>query len=147
MLHWWANDGVALQELVANMHLLFVDAEELSLATDGRGTMDTLHVLGPEAVVVKYGARGATLHHRGAPPVTFAAYPVAQVGDTTSAGDAFAGALVGLLASGAAPDDHASLRVALRMAAVVAAGAVQGVGIDGLRGLTRGEVEAQVSVR
>jgi hypothetical protein len=33
------------------------------------------------------------------------------------------------------------------MAAVVAAGAVQGVGIDGLRGLTRGEVEAQVSVR
>ena len=32
------------------------------------------------------------------------------------------------------------------MAAVVAAGAVQGVGIDGLRGLTRGEVEAQGSV-
>lgn len=147
MAHWWESEGETLRTLLPHVHLLFVDDEELWLATAGRSTVDTLHELGPTMVVVQHGARGATLHRRGAAPITIAASSVAQVVDTTGAGDAFAGALVGFLASGAAPDDHASLRVALRMAAVVAACAVQGVGIDGLRGLTRGEMEAQVSVR
>ena len=143
MAHWWANERVALQELLANVHLLFVDAEELSLTTDGRGTIDTLHALGPEAVVVKHGARGATLHRCGAAPVTVAAYPVVQVADTTGAGDAFAGALVAVLAAGTAPHDHAALCMALRMAAAVAACAVEGIGVEGLRGLTRDEVETR----
>ena len=136
MAHWWANEPVALRALLPHVHLLFVDDEELALATDGRGTVDMLHDLGPAMVVVKHGARGATLYRRGARAVAVAACPVAQVADTTGAGDAFAGALVAVLASGAAPHDH----TALRMAAAVAACAVEGVGVDRLRSLTSGEV-------
>jgi len=139
MAHWWESEGTTLRALLPHVHLLFVDDEELSLATGGRDTVDTLHTLGPGMVVVKHGARGATLHHRGAAPVTIAACQVAQVADTTGAGDAFAGALVALLASGAAPD----VQAALRMAAAVAACAVEGVGMEGLRGLTLAQVEAR----
>ncbi len=143
MAHWWENEGTTLRTLLPHVHLLFVDDDELLLATDGRGSVDTLHALGPAMVVVKHGARGATLHRRGASPVAIAAYPVAQVADSTGAGDAFAGALVGLLASGAAPDDHVSLRLALRRAAVVAACTVEAVGVEGVRGLTRTQVDVR----
>jgi ribokinase len=141
MAHWWESEGATLQALLPHVHLLFVDDEELSLATNGRGTVESLHTLGPAMVVVKHGPRGATLHRRGAPPVTIDACPVAQIADTTGAGDAFAGALVAVMASGLAPGDHAALPMALRVAAAVAACTVEGVGIDGLRGLTRPEVE------
>lgn len=141
MAHWWEREGATLRTLLPHVHLLFVDDEELRLATQGRDTVDTLHELGPAMVVVKHGARGATLHRRGAAPITIAACPVAQVVDTTGAGDAFAGALVAVLASGAAPD----VQAALRMAAAVAACAVEGVGIEGLRHLTRAEVGARAS--
>jgi sugar/nucleoside kinase (ribokinase family) len=143
MSHWWANEGVSLRELLPHVHLLFVDDEELNVATDGSGAVDALHALGPAMVVVKHGARGATLHRRGATPITIAACPVARVADTTGAGDAFAGALVALIASGAAPHDDAALRTALRMAAAVAAFVVEGYGIEGLRRLTSAEVEAR----
>lgn len=141
MAHWWTNERAALRELLPHVHLLFVDDEELNVATDGSGAVDALHTLGPAMVVVKHGARGATLHRRGVPPVTVAACPVARVVDTTGAGDAFAGALVALLAAGGAPLDDAALHRALRMAAAVAAFAVEAVGVDRLRGLTSGEVE------
>lgn len=140
MTHWWANEGETLRALLPHVHLLFVDDEELSVATGGRGTVEVLHALGPAMVVVKHGARGATLHRRSAPPITIAACPVAQVADTTGAGDAFAGALVALLASGTAPHDQPALGMALRMAAAVAARAVEGVGIEGLRHLTSADV-------
>lgn len=139
MSHWWVNEGVALREVLSRVHLLFVDDEELSLATGGRGTVEMLHALGPATVVVKHGPRGATLHRRGAAPVTTAACPVLQVADTTGAGDAFAGALVALLASRVAPDD----RTALQLAAAVAASAVEGIGVEGLWRLTSAEVEAR----
>lgn len=141
MAHWWESEGATLRTLLPHVHLLFVDDEELRLATHGCGTVDTLHELGPAMVVVKHGARGATLHRRGAAPITIAACPVTQVVDTTGAGDAFAGALVAVLASGAAPD----VQAALRMAAAVAACAVEGVGIEGLRHLTRAELGARAS--
>ncbi len=139
MAHWWESEGTTLRALLPHVHLLFVDDEELALATGGHDTVDTLHALGPAMVMVKHGARGATLHHRGAAPVTIAACPVAQVADTTGAGDAFAGALVALLASGAPPD----VQAALRMAAAVAACAVEGVGMEGLGGLTLAQGEAR----
>jgi len=139
MSHWWTNERAALRALLPHVHLLFVDDEELNIATDGRGTVEALHALGPAMVVVKHGARGATLHRRGAAPITIDACPVARVADTTGAGDAFAGALVALLAAGAAPHDDA-LRTALRMAAAAAARAVEGVGIEGLRHLTSAAV-------
>ena len=141
MSHWWTNERAALRALLPHVHLLFVDDEELNIATDGSGAVDTLHALGPAMVVVKHGARGATLHRRGAAPITIAACPVARVADTTGAGDAFAGALVALLAASAAPHDDAALRTALRMAAAVAAFVVEAVGVDRLSGLTNVEVE------
>lgn len=143
MAHWWTIERAALRELLPHVHLLFVDDEELNVATDGSGAVDAMHTLGPAMVVVKHGARGATLHRRGVPPVTVAACPVARVIDTTGAGDAFAGALVALLAAGGAPLDDAALHRALRMAAAVAAFAVEAVGVDRVSGLTNVEVEVR----
>lgn len=74
--------------------------------------------LGVEGVVVKDGARGATLAFGG----TRSHVPSAEVEtivDTTSAGDSFNGAFLARLATGATPEDAA------RFAAAVAAAVIQ----------------------
>ena len=81
--------------------MLFVDEDELAQATgdpDASLAVARVLALGPAVVVVKRGARGAWMQRRDGAPVATAAAPVREVVDTTGAGDAFAGALVGFCA-------------------------------------------------
>lgn len=129
MAHWWSSHARALHALLPRVDVLFVDPDELRLATD---TMDealgVAHLLaaGPEVVVLKRGAAGATLYRRGGAPQAVAAVSPQAVVDTTGAGDAFAGALLAALLCGA------SDATALQTAAARAAQAIAGVGIAGL---------------
>ena len=129
MAHWWRSHPVLLQALLARIDVLFVDEEELRLAT---GTTEEalgvarLQAAGPAVVVLKRGAAGATLWRRGGAPRSVAAVPPPQVVDTTGAGDAFAGALLTALLSGDSDD------AAMQVAALRASQAIAGVGITGL---------------
>jgi 5-dehydro-2-deoxygluconokinase len=51
------------------------------------------HQTGPQAVVLKEGAKGATVYIRDAPPIHAAGYPV-EVLNTVGAGDAFASGFI-----------------------------------------------------
>jgi sugar/nucleoside kinase (ribokinase family) len=90
---------------------------------------------GPRAVVVKRGEHGATLFT--AEGMFWApAYPLEQVRDPTGAGDAFAGGLLGQLAS-ADRLDATELRRAVLHGAVAASFAVETFSVDGIEAATR----------
>jgi sugar/nucleoside kinase (ribokinase family) len=97
--------------------------------------------MGPKAVVIKRGEYGAMLFHRDA-ILAVPAYPLEKVYDPTGAGDSFAGGFMGHLARHK-KIDHASLRRAMVYGSVAGSFAVEKLGVERLRTLTRREVEAR----
>ena len=72
---------------------------------DEVATVDALHALGAQSVLVTLGADGVLFSERGAPTRTrYNAHP-AQAVDTSGAGDAFIGALGASLLAGIAPGE------------------------------------------
>jgi sugar/nucleoside kinase (ribokinase family) len=143
MAHWWHARADALRALLAQVDVLFVDEDELAQATgdtDSTSAVARVLALGPEVVVVKRGARGAWMQRRDGAPVATAAAPVREVVDTTGAGDAFAGGFMAALAQQPPLSDHE----VLRMAAAIAAFAVEGVGPAALLAADRAAVQRRL---
>ncbi len=143
MAHWWHARADALRALLAQVDVLFVDEDELAQATgdpDATSAVARVLALGPAVVVVKRGARGAWMQRRDGAPVATAAAPVREVVDTTGAGDAFAGGFMAALAQRPALSDHE----VLRMAAAIAAFAVEGVGPAALLAADRPAVQRRL---
>ena len=97
--------------------------------------------LGPKIAVIKKGEHGAVMFSRDA---HFAApsYPLEEVRDPTGAGDSFAGALVGYLASRGEVSE-AAVRRAIVHGGTVASFTVEDFGAARLLSLTRGEIETR----
>lgn len=144
MAHWWRDYAESLRALLAQVDVLFVDEDELTQATgdtDATAAVARVLALGPRVVVVKRGARGAWLQRRGGVPVETAAAPVRAVVDTTGAGDAFAGGFMAALAQWPALPDAEVLRVA----AAIAAYAVEGVGTGALLAADRAALQRRLA--
>jgi sugar/nucleoside kinase (ribokinase family) len=131
MGHWIEDRRDEVLALVARCRVVLVTASEAAaLAEVGAG--DAPHALldrGPDWVVVKHGARGATAHaddERIHVPAVPGVTPV----DPSGAGDAFAGGLVARL--GPAPWTRDRMADALAHGAASAALAVSDFGIGGL---------------
>ncbi|MDX7951286.1 carbohydrate kinase family protein [Lichenihabitans sp. Uapishka_5] len=95
-----AGNEAALRRLIAKVDLFMPSAEEVRRLLgheDWAVAAATFAALGPETVVIKLGAEGCLVHHRGKTfhePATPAA-----VRDTTGAGDCFCGAFAASLVS------------------------------------------------
>lgn len=101
MNFWIHSKPAALKELLAHVHLFFVNEEEARLLTKEENIFKAGRVLsewGPEVVVIKKGEHGALLLAEGR-YYAFPAFPVENVVDPTGAGDTFAGGFLGYLAS------------------------------------------------
>jgi len=95
--------------------------------------------LGPKFVIIKKGEHGAMLlSDDGAFVVP--AYPTEDVVDPTGAGDAFAGGIMGYLASDNTPPPG-RLRRAMAYGTVVASLTVEGFGLDRLKTADRNEID------
>jgi len=116
-----------------------VEAEALSgernLIVAGRN----IRKMGPRIVIVKKGSHGSLLFH---PDGFFAlpAYPVGRLVDPTGAGDSYAGALIGYLAS-VNRTDFAALRKAIAYATACASLTVESFGVNRLSAAGRGAVD------
>jgi sugar/nucleoside kinase (ribokinase family) len=114
------------------------EAEELSgqknLIVAGRN----IRRMGPRIVIVKKGSHGSLLFH---PDGFFAlpAYPVARLVDPTGAGDSYAGALIGYLAS-VNRTDFATLRKAIAYATACASLTVESFGVNRLSAAGRSAI-------
>lgn len=141
MNFWITSERAALGEVLKKLDLLVINDEEVrQLAEDHNVKRAARAVLamGPKRLVVKRGEYGAMLFDEHG--TFFApAYPLETEIDPTGAGDCFAGALLGFLASQPRVDESA-LRRSLMMAATVASFCVEGVGTRRVKTLTIDEV-------
>lgn len=145
MNFWIEGKRDALLELLKRVDLLLVnDAEARELSGDFNLSRAArwIQERGPRYVIVKKGEHGAILF---TPDSVFFApgYPLEEVFDPTGAGDAFAGGLMGALASCGQVSD-ADLRRAVIYGSAMGSFAVERFSVDRFRDLTREEIEERV---
>jgi sugar/nucleoside kinase (ribokinase family) len=136
----------ALREVIRRVKLLTLndcEARMLTGAHNLRDCAETLLAMGPQYVVIKKGEHGALLFSKDG-IVILPAYPVRQVIDPTGAGDTFAGACMGYLASRGAVGVEDIVR-GLRYGGVVASFGVEAFGLDALETLTLARIEARLA--
>ena len=139
----WIRERRGLDMVLARATVLSVNTNELALITgidDEARAAEIILERGPRAVIVKRGRAGAmlvTAEGVGSLP----AYP-AKVVDPTGAGDAFAGAFVGRLAT-LDSDDGAALRDAFTHGAAAASVTVESFGVDALVRVDRSELDTR----
>ncbi len=144
----WIN--VAHHELLEMLRqvdgLVINDSEATQLTEIGNAISAARAILdlGPTFVVVKKGEHGAVLVHRDG-VATMPAFPADHhhVVDPTGAGDAFAGGLMGHLASVGLVDFN-SIQTVLAWATVTASFTIESFGLDRLARLTRPEIDQRM---
>ncbi len=89
-----------LDEVVANIQLLFLNDAEAQMYSQKKELDEAAQILlnkGPDYVIIKRGARGATLYnYKGKKEIP--SYAISNFVDPTGAGDTFAGAAMGYIA-------------------------------------------------
>ncbi|MDX2054094.1 MAG: PfkB family carbohydrate kinase [Polyangiaceae bacterium] len=145
MNFWIEGERATLERVLKRIGCLVVNDEEirqLSGEHNIKKAAARVQQMGPKRVIVKRGEYGALLFDEHG--VFFApAYPLEAEVDPTGAGDTFAGAFMGFLAS-EGEYDRSSLRRALMMAATVASFCVESVGTERLASLGRDDVAARL---
>jgi sugar/nucleoside kinase (ribokinase family) len=101
MNYWITSKKESLKELLSRVNIFFVNEEEgkrLSGQSNVFRAASVLSEWGPSVVVIKKGEHGAIMKV-GTHFFALPAFPVEVVKDPTGAGDTFAGAFMGYLAS------------------------------------------------
>ncbi|MFZ0638121.1 MAG: PfkB family carbohydrate kinase [Candidatus Acidiferrales bacterium] len=144
MNYWIARTPDELRKTLRLIDALLINDEEACQLAGEHNLLRAakrIFSMGPKAVVIKRGEYGAMLFHRDA-ILAVPAYPLEKVYDPTGAGDSFAGGFMGYLGRHK-KIDHSSLRRAMIYGSVLGSFAVERLGVDRLRTLTRREVETR----
>ena len=133
-----------LDRLLPRVDLFAPNEDEAELLTGERNLVVAgrkILRMGPRIVIIKKGSHGSLLFH---PDGFFAlpAFPVARVTDPTGAGDSFAGALIGYLAS-VDRTDFPALRKAVAYATACASLTVESFGVHRLSAAGRAAIDAR----
>ena len=154
MNYWINRTREELLETLKVMNVLLInDTEAKMLASETSLPRAARKVLamGPQALVIKHGEYGATIFFRegafgiGSHPFRAPALPIEEVKDPTGAGDAFAGAFMGYIASQGQLNREV-LKRALFYGGVMGSFAVERFGTERLQSLTRAEIEGRFQV-
>jgi len=143
---WIETEREALLSLIPKVSLLVIndsEAEELTGESNVILAGHQLRKMGPESVIVKKGEHGAVLFHEEG-LFALPAYPVTQLHDPTGAGDSFAGALIGRLASRNRAD-FSAIKEAMLYATCTASLTVEAFGCDRLESAGKAEIEDRVT--
>ncbi len=142
MNYWLESQRDAVDQVLARADVVVVNEEEARIISGHhsvpRSALEMLD-MGLKAVIVKRGAYGALLRTADEKNHS-SADPLLEVRDPTGAGDSFAGALTGYLASEGELTDQ-SLRRAVIHGSVVASFAVERFGLESLLGLTPADLK------
>jgi len=130
---WIDIEREALLALIKKVSLFVIndsEAEELTGESNVILAGKKLREMGPQSVIVKKGEHGAVLFHEEG-MFSLPAYPVTELRDPTGAGDSFAGALIGRLAS-RRKNDFSAIKEAMIHATCTASLTVEEFGCDRL---------------
>lgn len=141
---WIKTTRPELDRLLKRIDLFVINEEEALMMTGERNPVlagRALRRMGPRIVVIKKGGHGSALFH---PEGYFAipAYPVTKFVDPTGAGDSYAGALIGYLAS-VGRSDFPALKKAVVYATAVSSLTVESFSTDRLSAAGRKTIDAR----
>jgi sugar/nucleoside kinase (ribokinase family) len=141
---WIHTTRPELDRLLKRIDLFVINEEEALLLTGERNPVlaaRKLRRMGPRIVVIKKGGHGSLLFH---PDGYFAisAYPVTKFVDPTGAGDSYAGAMIGYLAS-VNRTDFAALKKAVAYATAVSSLTVESFSVNRLSSAGRRAIDAR----
>ena len=139
---WITTTRSELDALLRRVPLLMLNDEEARLLSGERNMVRAARrilAMGPESVMIKRGEYGV-LYFSGESVFAVPAYPLEEVFDPTGAGDAFAGGVMGYLAS-AGDLSPAGLRRAIVYGSVLASFTVEAFSLERLRTLTREDID------
>jgi sugar/nucleoside kinase (ribokinase family) len=141
---WIHTTRPELDRVLRSIDLFVINEDESLLLTGARDPVlagKLLRKMGPRIVVIKKGAHGSMLFH---PEGYFAisAYPVTKFIDPTGAGDSYAGALIGYLAS-VNRSDFAALKKAVAYATAAASLTVESFSATRLSSAGRAAIDAR----
>lgn len=142
---WISTKPRAVRRMIGATDAVIINDEEARLLTKEHnlaGCARKMTDWGADYVVIKKGEHGSLLFHDGA---VFAApgFPLDGVADPTGAGDSFAGAMIGYLASKNSVS-RSSIRRSILYGNVMGSFAVQRYGLDGLLGLKRSYITKRI---
>lgn len=143
---WIETERNALLELIKRVSLFVIndsEAEELTGESNIILAGTKLRTMGPQSVIIKKGEHGAMLFHEDG-NFALPAYPVTELRDPTGAGDSFAGALIGRLASRNRMDFHA-IKEAILYGTCTASLTVEAFGCDRLESAGCAAIEDRVT--
>lgn len=143
---WIETERESLLSLIKKVSLFVIndsEAEELTGESNIILAGEKLRQMGPESVIIKKGEHGAILFHENG-MFALPAYPVTQLHDPTGAGDSFAGALIGRLAS-RNRYDFSAIKEAMLYATCTASLTVEAFGCDRLESAGKSEIEDRVA--
>jgi sugar/nucleoside kinase (ribokinase family) len=131
-----------LERLIRRVDLFVLNENEAEALSGEKNLIVAgwnIRKMGPRIVIVKKGSHGSLLFH---PDGFFAlpAYPVARLVDPTGAGDSYAGALIGYLAS-VNRTDLPALRRAIAYATACASLTVESFGVNRLSAAGRSRID------
>jgi sugar/nucleoside kinase (ribokinase family) len=136
-----------LDQVLQHLDYLFLNASEaLALArtpTIELASRELRRRFRLRGLIIKEGPKGATLYRDGG-EIHLPAFPVDPPVDPTGAGDAVAAGFLGCLAE-QQREDESCLRLALGYAMALASFAIQRFSVEGLRSVTRADVEARMT--
>lgn len=135
----------SLNELLKKVDGLILNDSEAQLLT-GKSDLfecgDEIRKMGPRFVIIKKGAHGCIFLGEDGETCVFPAYPSRKVIEPTGAGDCFAGAFMGYLASQDCAD-VATIKKALIYATVTASFTIEDFSCDALKRSTRADIDAR----
>jgi sugar/nucleoside kinase (ribokinase family) len=137
----------ALDRLISQVNALVINDEEarqltgkISLTAAAKALIEC----GPQAVIIKRGEHGASLHTREGLFVA-PAYPLERIVDTTGAGDTFLGGLAGWVARHNSTDWEI-LKQGILVGSALAAYTVESSGVDQLDKVTPEDLMRRIGV-
>ncbi len=139
---WIHNTRPELDRLLKRIDMLVINEDESLLLTGERNPVvagPLLRKMGPKIIVIKKGGNGSLLFHPDG-YFSMSAYPVTKFVDPTGAGDSYAGAIIGYLAS-VNKTDFPSMKKAIAYATAVSSLTVESFSVDRLSGGGRKAVD------
>lgn len=145
MNYWIERELPSLMQVCAKVDMITLNEQEARLLTGLRSPLAGAQRIlswGPKVVVIKKGENGVIVvgHHS---IFVLPAYPTTDVADPTGAGDSFAGAMMGYIASQENTEFETICR-AVAYGCIVASFCVEEFSVQKLENLTRNQVEARL---
>ncbi|PKL47037.1 MAG: sugar kinase [Planctomycetes bacterium HGW-Planctomycetes-1] len=140
---WIDNQADELKRLLQRINALILNDGEAKMLTkcdNLAAAAQELIKMGPKVVIIKKGSHGSISLDSEGHWIVIGGYPTVHLKDPTGAGDAFAGALMGYLAS-ADRVDVKNLKAAIAYGTVTASFVIEGFSLSSIASVSRAVID------